>query len=248
MKEKETLLDKITKVINYAGSVILMNLLFLVACLPVVTIGAAWSGLVTALRYNIRGDSWFQGFQFGYKTRFLRSTVAWVLLAAATMYLLTDVNHAVANLLPAFAQDFQAVISSPYLVPAIAAIVMSLLAGMLTVSFLILNVYIPTGVGRWVENGVNMVFKAPLQLAGCAILFWLPVIFAMFLTGYFFLGALVWICAYFAIAALVTTFVLKHTLMDYLVTAREEGTLIAEEGRYQPRSAEDGEEEEYEEE
>lgn len=232
MKEKETLLDKITKVINFAGSVILMNLLFLVACLPVVTIGAAWSGLVTALRYNIRGDSWFQGFKFGFTTRFWRSTICWVLLAAGTLYLLLDVNHALSVMLPAFEQNFQAVLTSPALVPLIAAVLMATLAGMLTVSFLILNVYIPTGVGRWIENAVNMVFKAPLQLIAAAILFWLPVVMVMFLTGYFALSALVWVCAYFTIAALVTTFLLKQTLLEYLVAAREEGVLLAEEGRF----------------
>ena len=249
MEEKETLIDKIGKVINFAGSIVLMNMLFVVACIPIVTIGPAWTGLATALRYNIRGDSWFQGFQFGFKTRFWRSMLCWIPLAAAGMYFLDDVNYAVSNLLPLFEQGFEAVVSSGFFVSGIAAALMFLLVAMLTVSFLILNVYIPTGVGRWVENAVNMVFKAPLQLLVCGILFWLPVILVVFLTQYIILGVLVFVGAYFAIAVLMSTFLLKMTLMDYLIDARKEGILLAEEGRvvYGSSTDEDEEDEEYEE-
>lgn len=248
MEEKETLIDKIGKVINFAGSVLLMNMLFLVACLPIVTIGPAWSALATALRYNIRGDSWFDGFKFGYKTRFWRSMLCWIPLAVAGIYFLGDVNHVITNLLPLFEQGYEAILTSAYLVPGIAAVLMFLLAAMLTVSFLILNVYIPTGVGRWVENAVNMVFRAPLQLLACGVLFWLPVVMGLFLTVYFYWGLLIFIGAYFALAALATTFILKRTLMGYLVTAREEGTLLAEEGRVVYGSDTEESEDEYDEE
>lgn len=247
MEEKETLIDKIGKAINIAGSVVLMNLLFVAACIPIVTIGPAWSGLATALRYNIRGDSWFQGFKFGFKTRFWRSMLCWIPLAAAGIYFLNDVSYAINNLLPLVEQGYEAVLASGYFVSGIAAVIMFLLVAMLTVSFLILNVYIPTAVGRWVETAVNMVFKAPLQLLICGILFWLPAVLGLLLTAYFYLGALIFIGAYFAIAALVITFVLKHTLMGYLTVAREDGALLAEEGRVVYGSDTDEDDEDYEE-
>ena len=64
--EKPTMLEKIGKAINYAGNTVMMNLLFLVACLPIVTIGQAWCGLLTAVRYQIRGDKWTAGFKKGF--------------------------------------------------------------------------------------------------------------------------------------------------------------------------------------
>ena len=50
--------SKIMKLVNLAGTAIMVNLLFLLACIPVVTIGQAFSALLTAIRYQIRGDRW----------------------------------------------------------------------------------------------------------------------------------------------------------------------------------------------
>ena len=164
MKEKETLNEKLGRVISMAGSAILMNLLFLVSCLPIVTIGQAWCGLLSAIRYNIRGEGWFAGFKKGYKTRFWRGSIVWCVMLAIDAYLLLDLHHAVAQ---------------EYLVPLIAACVMFALAAMVTTSFLVLNVYIPTKVGEWIRNAVDMVFKAPIALLGAAVLLWLPVILVL---------------------------------------------------------------------
>ena len=80
MHEQETIIDKIGRIISLAGNAIAMNLLFLVSCIPVVTIGPAFCGLVSAIRYNIRGDKWFTGFKVGFKTRFWRSLLSWILM------------------------------------------------------------------------------------------------------------------------------------------------------------------------
>ena len=61
MQEKDTILDKISRVITKVGTAMMMNLMFLVACLPIVTIGQAWCALFSALRYQIRGESWWNG-------------------------------------------------------------------------------------------------------------------------------------------------------------------------------------------
>ena len=88
LQEKETLIEKIGKILTKVGTAVMMNLLFLVCSLPIVTMGQAWCGLMSALRYQIRGDSWWDGFKFGFKTRFLRGTVAWCALLAVGLFLL----------------------------------------------------------------------------------------------------------------------------------------------------------------
>ena len=50
MKEKQNWTDKLSNAITLAGTAILMNLTFLVASLPLVTIGPAWCGLMSAIR------------------------------------------------------------------------------------------------------------------------------------------------------------------------------------------------------
>lgn len=227
MNEKETLLDKLGKVITMAGTAILMNLLFLAACLPVVTIGQAWCGLISAVRYNIRGDSWFQGFKHGFKTRFLRGTIAWCVLLILNVLMLIDV------------MTFSRV--EGYTVRLICACVMFALMTMVTAATLMLNVYIPTDVGNWLRNAAGMIFKAPLQLLVSGGLMWLPVLLFIFWFDIFYFAGIIFAVAYFPLAVLGMTILLKETLVLYLLEARAEGILIAEEGKRAEPSAEDAE-------
>lgn len=217
LQEKETIIDKIGKVLTKIGTVLMANLVFLICSIPVVTMGQAWSGLLSAIRFQIRGDSWWDGFKFGFKTRFLRGTVAWCAMLAIDVVLLFDVL-----------QYTQAQVSLMY---PIASCVMFALMTMLTMAFMILNVYIPTPVGDWVKNATGMIFKAPLQLLASAALFWAPVLLCLYRFDYFFYVVMVFVVAYFNLAALATTILLKDVLMEYLVEARQTGILLAEEGR-----------------
>lgn len=216
MNEPVSAIEKIGNVLNRVGTAIMMNLLFLAACLPIVTIGQAWCALLSAIRYEVRGDKWFDGFKKGYKTRFWRGTIAWCVMLAVDIYFVGQMNHAWVN---------------EYLPHMIASSFVFALMSMITTSLLVLNVYIPTAVGDWVRNAVNMVFKAPLQLLGAALMFWLPVLLFMMYPDIFYLLAMVFIAAYYTVAALGITVVLKQPLVHYLLEARASGTLLAEEGK-----------------
>lgn len=228
MKEKRTFLDKVNDVITKVGTVIMMNLLFLAACIPVVTIGQAWCGLLSALRYQIRGDKWLDGFKHGYKTRFLRGTIAWCITLVLCGITLSD---------------FWTYINGGAALPAvIVSGVMLLLVMMMSVSLLVLNVYIPTDVGNWLRNAVNMIFKAHIWLVLAAVAMWLPLLLATFWNEVFYLTLMIYFAAYYALAALLMTLVLKDSLLDFLIQAREDGTLTAEEGKLAPEEEEDLEE------
>ena len=227
MNEPVSIIEKIGNVINRAGAAILMNLLFLVACLPVVTIGQAWCGLLSAIRYEIRGEKWFDGFKKGFKTRFWRGTISWCIMLVADAHFLLEMNHAWVN---------------EYMPHMIASSIVFCLLSMMTTSLLVLNVYIPTDVGDWLHNAVNMVFKAPMQLLCAAVLFWLPVLLAMLVPNVFFLLVMVFIAAYYALAGVGITVVLKEPLVHYLLNARATGTLLAEEGKPVEREIEEEEE------
>lgn len=228
MYEQETIIDKIGRIISVAGNAIAMNLLFLVCCIPVVTIGPAFCALVSAIRYNIRGDKWFSGFVAGFKTRFWRSTIVWCLMLPVNAYFLLDVHHT-------FAQGA--------IVPQIGAWGMFALAAMFTTGLLVLNVYIPTGIGNWIRNAVNMIFKIPLEILGSAAVMWLPVVMFLLWFDIFYYAALVFIAVYFTLAALGVTMLLKNALVQYLIDARAQGTLLAEEGKQKEQTVEETEEE-----
>lgn len=229
MHEQETLIDKIGRILTKVGTAVMMNLMFLICCLPVVTIGQAWCALMSAVRYQIRGDSWWDGFKFGFKTRFLRGTVAWCALLVLDVWMLLDV--------------LQYTAAQVSLVYPITACIMFALMTMVTAAFLALNVYIPTDISNWIKNAASFIFKAPLQLLVTAALFWAPVLLCLYRFDYFFYFIMIFVVAYFTLAALGTTILLKEPLMDFLIDARKEGTLIAEEGRAVAQDEEEEDEE-----
>ncbi|MBO5317272.1 MAG: DUF624 domain-containing protein [Oscillospiraceae bacterium] len=215
MKEKETFMDKLGKVVTMAGTAILMNLMFLIACIPIVTIGPAWNGLLTSVRYNIRGDGWFQGFKAGYTTRFWRSLISWCICLPLCWVFLADLNNAIQGGNP--------------LDIGICGLFFAM-ATMVTMALQFLNVYIPTGIAQWLRNAVNF-FRYPLMLFVAAMLFWAPVLIALLWDMIIFVQIImIFIAVYFTLAAVASTMLLKDGLLDFLQEARENGTLLAEEG------------------
>ena len=198
-----------------AGNAILMNLLFLVACIPVVTIAQAWCGLLTAIRYNIRGDGWFAGFKFGFKTRFWRGTICWIICLPVCLYFFAELNHALLQ------NDILHIVAAGLFFAFVA---------MVTMSFQILNVYIPTNINQWIKNALNF-FRHPLELLAAAAMFWAPLGVALLWdVSIFFQFAIVVVAVYYTLAALVSTMLCKKPLLEFLLAARADGTLIAEEG------------------
>lgn len=216
MYDKDSLTGKIFRFLNKLGTAILINLVFLVSCLPIVTIGQAWCALMSAVRYIIRGESWWEGYKFGFKTRFWRGTVCWCIMLAVNIYLLLDVHYN-------FAEG--------YTVPLIASAIVFSLTAMMTTALLLLNLYIPTDVGQWARNAANMVFQAPLQLFGSALACWLPVLLFLLLPNIFISTILLYVAIYEIAVGFGVTMLMKQTLIVYITEARANGTLLAEEGR-----------------
>lgn len=239
MEQKDTLLEKIGKAVTIAGNTVMMNLLFLIACLPVVTIGAAWSGLFSAIRYNIRGEKWIAGFRAGYKTRFWRSLLSWLIMIVPILYVLEfDLIAMLLDETGAF-RAWATFTPGNFVLLAFACVMFLMLSGMLG-GLILLNVYIPTKVGDWVRSAANMVFKYPLRVAVTGLLMWFPVLMVQLLPAYFYIAVMIFVVAYFVLAALLITMVMKKPLLDCLQEARSEGTLLREEeedeGNSQERS------------
>ena len=124
----------------------------------------------------------------------------------------------------------------------IARLVMACLIAMMLAGFaaalILLNVYIPTSVGNWLRNAANMFFKVPLNLAIVGLLMWFPLLLAVFAFQYFFYFIMVFIVAYYMLIGMATTMFMKNTLLEFLLEARAEGTLLREEGKVKEHSEE----------
>ena len=225
--EKTNPLQKLMGLLTIAGNAIMMNVMFLVACLPVVTIGQAWCALLSAVRYRIRGDKWWDGFKTGFKTRFWRGTITWIIMLAIDLYMLLDL----AQWVGAVGLD----------VPTVMAGIIFALMIMITFALQILNVYVPTDIFTWLRNAIRIVFKAPVEMLASAVLFWAPMLMLQWWHDGLFYGIMVFIAAYFAVVATGSTMILKNALIYYLLDARANGTLIADEGK---KPTEDTQEEE----
>ena len=263
--EKQNWTDKLFNIVTLAGTAILMNLMFLIASLPIVTIGPAWCGLMSSVRYNVRGEGWFKGFKTGFCTRFWRSLIIWCICLPLCLFFLNDFRIAV-NVVEGTAvvqtqvtdadataateatevtgsdDETEIQIETGPTVPNIVNCVISglffALAAMVTISLLTLNVYIPTSVSNWIKNGVNF-FRHPLELFGAAGLFWAPLLLFIFFPEWFIFAIMIFIAAYYALAAVCGTMVLKEPLIGFLIDARADGTLTAEEGSAPIRVEED---------
>lgn len=227
MKEKQSVMDKLANLITIAANAVMMNALFLIACIPVVTIGAAWNGLFSAIRYNIRGEKWFEGFKVGYKTRFWRSLIGWTVLLIPILFILEmDIVSAL--------MDESGVIRSwdSFNLDQIVRLVFACLIGAMLTGLsgvlMLLNVYIPTSVGNWIRNAANILFKVPLQVAATGLLMWGPLLLLQLWAEIFFFIIMVFIVVYYLLAALGVTILMKNALIDCLVEARAEGTLLTD--------------------
>lgn len=229
MEQKETILEKLGRILSMAGNAIMMNLLFLLSCLPVVTMGAAWNALFSAIRYNVRGEKWFEGFKFGFKIRFWRSLLGWTLMLVLNAITILDFTA----YLMVDAYSVEGVVR------LVASGVMMLLSTGFTGALILLNVYVPTSVSNWLRNAVNLVFKAPLQLALVGALMWFPLLLAMLAYEFFYYFVMVFVVAYFVLAALGITMLMKQPLLDCLIEARTEGILTSEEGKQKPQADEE---------
>lgn len=203
--------SKVMKYVNLAGSAIMLNLIFLVACLPVVTIGPALSGLYSGVRYMIRGEGPAQGFWEGFKTNFLRMMVAGVIFTAILFYFAVMLNGAYNTWLEL--GIFRDVVA--YAIPAMVPL-------MLLAALVPLNIYIPYSPVEWLKNGVNLVVKAPLWVLLSGLMLAAPVFCFLFASDIFILGMTVFLGFWSTIAAFVSTLVLKSPLVDMLMLYREE--------------------------
>lgn len=203
--------SKVMKIVNLAGTAVMLNLMFLLACVPVVTIGPALCGLYSGVRYMIRGDGPVRGFWEGFKTNFLRMMIAGVIFTGIIAYFIIMVNGAYNTWLELGVFRDIIIYSIPAMVPV-----------MLLSALVMLNIYIPYGVTDWLKNGVNLIVKAPVWVLVTAALLIAPVACLLWASDIFILAIIIFVGFWFAVAAFATTLLLKDSLVDMLLEYREE--------------------------
>lgn len=213
--------SKVLNLVNKIGTFILMNMMFLIGCLPIVTIGASWSGLYSAVRFTIRGEGWFAGYKEGFKTGLLRNCLA-------TTFGLLVGYYALNNLLPAVLMLVEGVEVTTATILVVAFGVL-LLAVLLVLAIMVpVNLYIRTDYDRWLKNIFYLIGHAPIQCLVATALVWFPVYQMIFPTWDFIFFAIPYVAAYFVVVGWVNTMLLKTPLIRLKERETEAGTLLDE--------------------
>ena len=211
MENKRSFFEKFMGLVNKIGSYIMLNLLFMVSCIPVVTIGAAVSGLYSAIRFGIRGESTFRGFWEGFKTRWLRSCIGTVLSVAVAAYALNN-----------FYTIFMGLRAAPELmsVSAVASLILSggffLAALLLSTAMIPVNLYFQNDLNGWLVDAWRLIAYAPLQTLAVALLMWFPIALLVLFPFYGYLALLIFVAVYYAAIGVVATALLKNGLIRIL--------------------------------
>ena len=83
--------NAVVKFLNKATDIIVLNVLFILCCIPIVTIGASFTAMYTVTLRSIRyGDGYVaRVFFYAFKKNFKQSTIAWVgiLVIGAVLFL-----------------------------------------------------------------------------------------------------------------------------------------------------------------
>ncbi len=187
--------SKLMQMLDTLGNTIMLSFLFVLCCIPVVTIGVAFTALFSACRAQTRGMPCFRAFFKAVKDNFLRATLLWLLIGAL-IYLCIG---AAFNL-----NDMDG---------SLAVFIMSIVAGcllliLLTVSLLFYSRFECT-FRQLLQNGVITMLSFPVRSLLITILAWLPVLCFFGLPDYFTALGIVWVLLYYGTAGAVCVWFMK---------------------------------------
>ena len=189
----------------------MINLAFLICCLPVVTIGPAVCGMYAALRYVVRGDGWFTGFVAGIKKNFIRNALVGSVLLIMIVVMAKDLDTALGVFL--LSGEYEMLIYySVGLLPLL----------MVFSALWPLNVFIPYESGSdWLKDCFKLLIKAPIQLILVSALMLLPVALVLYIPDIGFMMLIVFLGIYYALIGFASILLLKKPLEDRLGEYRE---------------------------
>lgn len=199
------------KGVNLAGTAIIINVAFLLCCLPVVTIGPAVCGMYSSLRYVVRGDGWFNGFKEGIKKNFVRNALVGSLLLIMIVDMAINFNYAMGFYLEGNGY-IPLIIYTVGLVPLL----------MVFSALWPLHVFIPYESGTdWAKDCLKLLVKAPIQLILVSALMILPVALVLYIPEIGFMMMIVFLAIYYALVGFASILLLKNPLEQRLGEYRE---------------------------
>lgn len=191
------------QILMFLGDLIILNILFLICCLPIFTIGAAQAGLYTGLRVLMdkEDDSSASGAFFrGFANGFGKVTVAWGIMTLVLTLVSVAGYVAIYN-------------GAPVWVVAVGIALCALFQSLVSA----FHARFDCTPMQLIRNTWFLVVAHPLRSIGVALLIWLPVIVFLWDAYHFMMATPIWGSLYYSTAFLFANTLLKKpfkTLVD----------------------------------
>lgn len=189
--------SKFMVILGHVADTMILNILFLLCCVPVVTIGAALTALNSASRARMNDEPCYRAFFRGLRTGFVRSTLAWIILCPVLVFLV-QVSYTIF------------VLKTKGYIPAFLCSLLGLLIVM-SIAAMVFQFYsrFECRLFQLLKNSTFMVIAHPLRSTVAGILTWLPVVMFFMDTDYFIMLTVIWVFLYFGTASLVSVWLMK---------------------------------------
>lgn len=185
------------------GNTMLINIMFLLCCIPVVTIGAAWTALFAAGRVLIEDGPCIRTYCKSFLTSLKRATLAWLILLPCLLL------SVVAAVLVWRLRMAGMPLGQMSLVISVIAI--ALVLSIVTMTFLFYSRFECT-LMQLLKNGIYMTIGYLVRSMIIALVCWLPFIALFLNTELFMRGFVVCLFLYFGVAGSLSAWLMKGPL------------------------------------
>lgn len=203
--------SKFMRAMSRIGDLLLLNLMFLISCVPIVTIGAASTAMYTlCFRFDTdRERGLIKSYFMAFKENFRQATVLWliILLCGVTACINTYIFYSLSSLIPFL-----------YVLFLILLVLVLLIAGY---AFPLLSQFENKSFATLKNALILCLGYLPRSILVTAInIFPFVLVLVDFVT--FFHAAFLWAGIYFASAAYINSLLLKKVFAPYLPQEEEE--------------------------
>lgn len=180
-----------------------LNVLFLVFSLPVVTLGASLTALCAGQRALIKKEPCFRAFFHTFRISFWRATAAWLILLPISglpvFHTLSLIHYAQEGSLPLL---------------LFSGLISLLLLAFTATTFIFYSRFEGT-LPQLLRYSAELTLSNLPRAIVCGLLFWAPPILVWFFFLFFFATAVLWLCFYFAVAAWAAVWIMNKPFIRF---------------------------------
>ena len=195
--------SKIFGFLEFIAHIAGLNILFLLCCLPVITIGASLTALYAGLRSMAKKEPCFRAFWGALRKSFLRATLAWIVLLPINVFFISNVVF-----------NCYYLSQGSVLALIVSILFAALLLSITTTVFLFYSRF-EASLLQLLRYGVSLFFSYPLRSMLIALFTWAPFLLLFLTFPVFFLLGMVWLFFYFALVSLAAIWLMNQPFRTF---------------------------------